>query len=386
MTYALRIPTPSFHAPVVDDILALQQLKVQQLVGSTHPEIFFEIKGVFHVLESLGSARIEGNRTTIEELVEATVRGTRDATEAMREISNIEDAMNWIERVMRDDPVKRIDHAFLCELHRLVVKNLRSPHDGGEGDSRPGEFRAGNVRITGTTFVPPSGVELQPLIDELVAFINADLHAPTDLLRVAMAHHRFTHIHPFGNGNGRVVRLLTYAMLIRAGFRVDNGRLINPTAVFCLDRDAYMHALASADAGTESALLDWCTFVIGGLRRELTKIYRMLDAAILIPTILVPTLNEARDRQLISNTEHDVLIDVLAKQVADASVFKTHYPQRSPASLSQVIARYKQRRLIRPTPKPTSRRYVVQFTSALLLRPLIDVLDRAGYLPVPRDP
>jgi hypothetical protein len=67
MTYALRIPTPSFHAPVVEDILALQQLKVQQLVGSTHPEIFFEIKGVFHVLESLGSARIEGNRTTIEE-------------------------------------------------------------------------------------------------------------------------------------------------------------------------------------------------------------------------------------------------------------------------------------------------------------------------------
>ena len=39
-----------------------------------------------------------------------------------------------------------------------------------------------------------------------------------DLIKVAIAHHRFVWIHPFGNGNGRVVRLLTYALLIKYGF------------------------------------------------------------------------------------------------------------------------------------------------------------------------
>ncbi|MBK9184423.1 MAG: Fic family protein [Ignavibacteria bacterium] len=51
-------------------------------------------------------------------------------------------------------------------------------------------------------------------------------------MRIAIAHHRCAAIHPFRNGNGRVVRLLTYAMLIRDGYRIDQGRIINPTAVF----------------------------------------------------------------------------------------------------------------------------------------------------------
>jgi hypothetical protein len=33
--------------------------------------------------------------------------------------------------------------------------------------------------------------------------------------------------------NGRTVRLFTYAMLVKTGFNVNVGRIINPTAVFC---------------------------------------------------------------------------------------------------------------------------------------------------------
>ena len=66
-------------------------------------------------------------------------------------------------------------------------------------------------------------------------------HPPKyDLIKVALAHHRFGWIHPFGNGNGRVVRLLTYALLIKYGFNVKaGGRVLNPTAVFCNDQDRY---------------------------------------------------------------------------------------------------------------------------------------------------
>ena len=380
--YQLRIPLPSFDDNIVVDILALEQLKVMPSGGTTHPEVFAELKSVFHLLESLGSARIEGNRTTVEELVDATVRGERDSPEALREIANIEDAMLWIERVFQLEHRADIDHAFLCELHRIVVKNLRTPAEGGEGDVKPGAFRAGDVRITGSSHVPPPGALLPAHIDELVRFINQTVEPSMELLRIAMAHHRFVHIHPFRNGNGRVVRLLTYAMLIRARFRVDAGRLINPTAVFCHDRQAYIQALSAADEGTDSALLEWCSFVIGGLRRELSTVHAMMDASTLIPQILLPTLQEAHRRALISATELKVLNDILTLQVVDASLFKAYYPGRSAASISQVIARYKRRGLIASMPTATSRRYVIRVASPLLLRPLIDVLDRAGYLPV----
>ncbi|CAH2789710.1 MAG: Fic domain protein, YP3572 type [uncultured Paraburkholderia sp.] len=66
----------------------------------------------------------------------------------------------------------------------------------------------------------------------LVAFINHQHQPKYDLMKVALEHHRFGWVHP-GNGNGRVVRLLTYALLIKYGFNVQKGgRVLNPAAVF----------------------------------------------------------------------------------------------------------------------------------------------------------
>lgn len=381
MPYPLLIPTLQYNSQIVQDILELEKLKVRRLSGTIHPAIFFEVKALFHLLESLGSARIEGNRTTIDDLVDSVVRGERDTTEQLREIANIEDAMSWIEDVFRREPQRRIDVAFILELHRLTVKNLRSPQEGGEGDVKPGTFRLGRVRISGASFIPPDGNEMPVLVDELVEFINEPQNALFDLLRAAIAHHRFAYVHPFRNGNGRVVRLLTYAMMVRSGYRVDDGRIINPTAVFCHDRTAYMTALAKADGGTEKDLLDWCSFVLSGLRRELTMVNNLLDKSVLIPQILVPALQESRTREIISQIEFRVLLDVLEHQVANAAVIQRRFPGKSASAVSQTIARFKQRGLITAYPNANSRRYIVNFTGALLFRPLINALDAAGYLP-----
>ena len=66
------------------------------------------------------------------------------------------------------------------------------------------------------------------LMSELMDFIAEENGPKYDLLKAAIAHHRFVWIHPFGNGNGRTVRLLTYAMLLKAGFNANAGRIINP--------------------------------------------------------------------------------------------------------------------------------------------------------------
>lgn len=83
------------------------------------------------------------------------------------------------------------------------------------------------------------------LIDEymykLFDFINNEDGAKYDLLKIATAHHRFVWIHPFTNGNGRTVRLFTYAMLVKLGFNVSAGRILNPTDIFCNNRKDYYH-------------------------------------------------------------------------------------------------------------------------------------------------
>jgi Fic family protein len=76
-------------------------------------------------------------------------------------------------------------------------------------------------------------------MDELFDFLRTEHDSKYDLIKIALAHHRFAWIHPFHNGNGRVVRLFTYALLIERGFNVRQGRVLNPSAVFCMNRDRY---------------------------------------------------------------------------------------------------------------------------------------------------
>ena len=68
--YDLQLVEPSFGSELTDLIIELDHLRKKRLGGTTHPIVFFQLKHIFHTLESIGSARIEGNRTTIAEFIE----------------------------------------------------------------------------------------------------------------------------------------------------------------------------------------------------------------------------------------------------------------------------------------------------------------------------
>ena len=104
-----------------------------------------------------------------------------------------------------------------------------------EGDATPGAYRVGQVQIAQSEHLPPDGLQVGSYMQELVSFINRADAPKYDLIKVALAHHRFGWIHPFGNGNGRVVRLLTYALMIKYGFNVKaGGRVLTPRRCFAV--------------------------------------------------------------------------------------------------------------------------------------------------------
>lgn len=229
----LHLIDPPFGSKLNTLVLELDYLRKKRLGGTTHPLIFFQLKGIFHLLESIGSARIEGNRTTLVEYIERKIEGSKAKNERFSEIENNEKALDFIENNIERH---KIDRAFLSEVHKIVVNGL-TPPPKGEGSEYPGGYRKINIAIAQSSLTPPDVSQVLSYMEELFNLIN-EVHPPQyDLLKVAFAHHRFAWIHPFDNGNGRVVRLLTYAMLIKYGFKVHiGGRIINPTAVFCSDR------------------------------------------------------------------------------------------------------------------------------------------------------
>ena len=72
----MRLVEPPFGSPVIDDIIALEKLRSRHIEGTTPPVIFFQLKKIFHIMESIGSARIEGNRTTVAEYIESKISPT----------------------------------------------------------------------------------------------------------------------------------------------------------------------------------------------------------------------------------------------------------------------------------------------------------------------
>jgi Fic family protein len=71
-------------------------------------------------------------------------------------------------------------------LHHLTVDSLNE-----DGDQTPGAYRSWQVEIAGSNHLPPDPIKVQSYMDELVGFINNGHDQKYDLLKIALAHHRF---------------------------------------------------------------------------------------------------------------------------------------------------------------------------------------------------
>lgn len=371
----IKLVEPSFGSTLTDLIIDLDYLRRRKLTGTTNPKIFFQLKSLFHTLESIGSARIEGNHTTIAEFIETKFSKEKSHDEKIVEIRNNEKAMDFIDDTITDHA---IDEAYIRELHKMVVIGL-SP--SAEGDSRPGEYRVRNVQITKSSHIPPDYLLINDHIQSLVSFINREDNPKYDLLKIALTHHRFVWIHPFTNGNGRTVRLLTYAQLVKYGFNIHIGHIVNPTAIFCNNRNEYYNQLANADTGEDTQLLNWCQYVLSGLKIEIEKIDRLLDYSYLSKNILLPSLIDARDRKVITPEEESILKIAVEEQVFQASDLNKIFPGKLPSHISRLLNRMKEKKMI-VADKKNGRKYLLYFENNYLLRSVIKMLDIHGFLPL----
>jgi Fic family protein len=374
--FNLALLNPAFDSQLVDVLTELEHLRRLQLAGTTPAPVFFQLKRVFHMLESLGSARIEGNHTTLADYVERSLEGTASAGDQLSEIANIEEAMTYIETAIQ--PGNDISEHFIRELHAMAVRKLVR-----EGDATPGAYRVGQVQIAQSEHLPPDGLLVGGYMQELVAFINQPDPPKYDLIKVALAHHRFGWIHPFGNGNGRVVRLLTYALMIKYGFNVKaGGRVLNPTAVFCSDRDQYYAMLACADVGQATNLEQWCLYVLQGVLSELKKVDQLTQYDYLKSKILAPAITYARSRTLISAQEEAVLLSTVKSGVAKAADLALAMPNMNAAQRTYQIKKLVERKMLHPI-APNARQYTLGFDNSYLMRGVIRALSQESFISAP---
>ncbi len=373
----IKIPDPSWGSELANIILDLEKLRTKKLGGDVPPYIFFQLKDIFHILETLGSARIEGNNTTLAEYVEKIIENEEKNDESNDEIKNLERAIEFIEA--NTDEVTVLNRAFISEIHKILTKEL-TPPPKGEGSLYPGELRKHPVSIKSSGHTPPSPMLLPDYFEKFVEFINTPHKEQYQLLMVAVAHHRFEYIHPFDNGNGRMGRLLNYAFLIKLGFKVKNGRIINPSSVFYTDRDKYYDMLSKADSLEDGDILQWCEYFLLGLKNEIEKIDSLLDVGYVKTKILLPTLKIALENEHITAQEFKILEYLINQDNMSMKAEELSFLGVSDSKAkSKMMSKLKDKNIVMPT-TPNGRIYTLKFVNNYLLRGVMKVLEQNGFI------
>ena len=133
-------------------------------------------------------------------------------------------------------------HRRFCELLPDELLVVSDPDTGKKVEVVAGEFREDDVRVGRHLAVSPGAV---PRFMDRFADAHSRLGRSETILAAAAAHHRFLWIHPFGDGNGRVARLMSHASLLET---LDTGGVWSVARGLARSAADYRQHLMNCDA------------------------------------------------------------------------------------------------------------------------------------------
>ncbi len=218
------------------------------LKRTVHPVTEARLAELLRSVNSYYSNRIEGQHTHPRDIERALRKNySKEPDKARRQrvaIAHIE-AQKEMEGWLSNEPVEVYAPSFLARLHEAFYRRLK-PEDRvmPEGDAViPGEWRTRDVDV---------GKHVPPAHKSIAAFLKrvGECYGDIDgldgrLIACACAHHRLAWVHPFRDGNGRVIRLHSHAVLLNMG--VGSG-LWAVSRGFARNVEAYYARLGDADS------------------------------------------------------------------------------------------------------------------------------------------
>ncbi|MBR5408947.1 Fic family protein [Candidatus Saccharibacteria bacterium] len=153
------------------------------------------------------SNAIENSTLTLEDTEDILIRNQIRTDHEIREIYEAKNLASAIEYLM-DNPEKEISVELILKLHKTLLTNIR--------DEIAGRFRSGKEWVRVGTHIGANPEFVNGFMHELVEKYNSSADDYC-LDKIAYFHAEFENIHPFGDGNGRIGRLLTNEQLDMLG-------------------------------------------------------------------------------------------------------------------------------------------------------------------------
>jgi Fic family protein len=288
--------------------------KTSSLAGQVHPTVSLTIGGLVRSMNCYYSNLIEGHDTHPRDIDRALNRNLSSQPKKralqLEAVAHIE-AQKTIDEG-RDDPSDPLTSAYALWLHREFCGRLpeemlwvEEPESHRRIRVRPGELRDGEVEVG--RHLPPAAPALPRFLARFEEAYNPrNLSKVRQVIAVAASHHRFAWIHPFFDGNGRVVRLMSHAKLKRLGI---GSSLWSVARGLARNVDRYKALLMAADEPrrsdldgrgslSQSALVEFCEFFLRTCVDQIEYMRSILEPSELLPRIEIYVEEEVRAGRL----------------------------------------------------------------------------------------
>ena len=238
-----------------------------------------------------------------------------------RQVQNASLAQDWVRQrfTPAGAPLRRSD---ILHMHALITEG------SDETDNTPGSLRTHPV-VVGTAALggvhrgaPPQDVS--GLVDRFVAFVNSrPFMANHPVVRALLAHFFLVTIHPFGDGNGRVSRLVEAGILFHGEYNVFG--FYGLSNYFYRHGDDYKRLLQQSRDTQPFDLNAFVAFGVEGFAAELKGINNFIKTKlnrVVYRATLVRAFNQrAGKRRRIINQREYGLLDFLLQETEPTDPF-----------------------------------------------------------------
>lgn len=252
--------------------------EASELSGQLHPVVRLSIADLVRSMNCYYSNLIEGHNTHPRDIDRALIadyssdprrRDLQLEARAHIEVQRMIDVGAGLPRPPATRTFIEWTHREFCSRLPESLLVVENPDTKEQLPVIPGELRRRSVAVG--RHIPPPADELPAFMSRFEqAYESGRLSKPRQAIAIAASHHRLLWIHPFLDGNGRVARLLSHAMLLDLGV---GSALWSISRGLARNSSQYKQLLMAADEprkgdldgrGTlsQSALVDFCQFFL----------------------------------------------------------------------------------------------------------------------------
>lgn len=256
---------------------------VSELNSRRFPNIvLLELTRNAQEVSSFASTSIEGNPLPLTEVKKILKSKPVHIRESEKEVLNYNKTLQNLDKKIEDGKVK-LSLDLILRIQKQVMDGLLPKFETGHLREKP--VAVHDPRNGQVVYLPPDVKDVQPLMENLLSFVNTNRNSIDPLILAGLFHKQMVIIHPFMDGNGRATRLATKVLLAEMGLNTFN--LFSFENYYNSNVNRYFQTVG--EYGNYYELVDkidftaWLEYFTEGIVDELLRVQKLLPKTLFSP-------------------------------------------------------------------------------------------------------